>query len=101
MRRWLFLTVLVPTLSAETARVAAIHHSLLFRYVEIIAAGDPSCVLTYREFRDPFNPLSITAGSTTTITDHGNSLTMIDEKGHRHHVSLASQSLMPPIPIAK
>ena len=84
----------------HTAEVVSVHETRLFHYYEIIASFDPGCRLTYREFRNPLNPLSISVGATIKVVPAAYGVIYVtDERGRMHKGYPVMQALMAkPIP---
>lgn len=84
-----------PVRHWHTAEVVSVHETRIFHYYEIIASFDPGFKLTYREFRNPLNPLSISKGATIKVAarPYGN-VYLIDERGRVHKGYPVMQALV-------
>ena len=76
------------------AAVVSVHDTLLFHYYELVASFDPDCILTFREFRNPFNPLSIGKDATAKVAMRSGVIYLVDKRGRLHKGQLVMQALM-------
>ncbi|HYL77661.1 MAG TPA: hypothetical protein VEU96_25830 [Bryobacteraceae bacterium] len=100
-----FLTVVAILHAAPRGRkwhdaeVVSVKSGKIFHVFEIIDSYDPSCRLTYREFRNPFRPLDISEGQKVRIAEgEGDTVYLIDKGMRTHKGRLIMQALLPPPP---
>ena len=97
-----FLFAKHPTRRWHDAEVLSVEQLALFRYFEIIDSHDPSCILKYREWRNPFRPLSISKETIVRVAEGGGpTIYLTDQRGREHRGRLILQGLMPGPPVGQ